>query len=438
MNLGLKQTKIALSIIIEKVHISRYLIDTLISLVGVNLFIAGLSFVTTIMIANALGREKFGDLSFAIAVGSYGLIFIQYGLDKSFVRELVHFPNRFGELLKASLLLKSMLFVLFLFFLVVVVALFLHHSGFSLEMVPVILATAFAAFQLNGVYDAWREMKRHAVYHMIERCIYFALVWFVIFVPFTALSLGLIGAFMMMSTVTGLFLQYHWALPRINFKSVQGTWPSTIFIIRSDVFIWLAVLSGLSIEYLSQIILKWYAGSSELGVYSVAIKIPQLAILFLSQAGRIGAEATARHTVPETNASARLRFLVKYAGLMTAIGLMVGLPCILLPEYILMVFRPEYANAADTLRLFGFYPLMYGPYLVLLQYVISSRMQRTYFMLITTAGIISIGLSFWLIPQMHSKGAAISVNISLAVALTLFVAAVGFHLKSLKKLECQV
>jgi O-antigen/teichoic acid export membrane protein len=263
-------------------------------------------------------------------------------------------------------------------------------------------------------------------------------VWFVIFVPFTALSLGLIGAFMMMSTVTGLFLQYHWALPRINFKSVQGTWPSTIFIIRSDVFIWLAVLSGLSIEYLSQIILKWYAGSSELGVYSVAIKIPQLAILFLSQAGRIGAEATARHTVPETNASARLRFLVKYAGLMTAIGLMVGLPCILLPEYILMVFRPEYANAADTLRLFGFYPLMYGPYLVLLQYVISSRMQRTYFMLITTAGIISIGLSFWLIPQMHSKGAAISVNISLAVALTLFVAAVGFHLKSLKKLECQV
>lgn len=434
----IKRAKEILSLVADNLQIRHQLVDTFFSLVGVNLFIAGLSFVTTVMVANTIGREKFGDLVFAIAVGTYGLMFIQYGLEKSFVRELVHFPDRVGEFFKASILLKSILFTVFLLFLVAAKIFFPHKFEFSWGMILVIIATALAAFQLNGIYDAWKEMKRHSVYSMVERCLYFALVWFVILVPVSTLSIGLVGAFMIMANVIGLFIQYRWALPRINFKPVYGTMSSIVYIVHSNVFVWLAVLSGLSIDYLSQIVLKWYAGSSELGVYSVAVKVPQLATLFLAQAGRIGSEATARHTRPEETASRRLRFLVRYAGLMAAIGFVVGLPCALFPEFILVVFRSEYASAADTLRMFAFYPLLYGPYLAVLQYVISCGMQRTYFILIASAGIFSVGLNFWLIPQMHSKGAAISVNISLAIALILFVTAVGFQLKSLKQNECQV
>jgi O-antigen/teichoic acid export membrane protein len=432
MNLTTRLRNI-LPAILEKVPVSHQLIETLSSLVGINIFLAGLSFVTTIMVANTLGREQFGDLAFAIALGTYGLMFIQYGLEKSLVRELVHFPKRFGELLKATILLRSTLFVLFIIFLVIAFGFFNHNLGLSWGMVPVILAMVIPGFQLQGVYDAWQEMRRHAVFLMIDRCTYFTLVWAAVLLPFLTLSIGLVGAFMMAGVFAGLFLQYYWAFPRIDFQPVQGSYSATAFIVRSNFWIWLAVLSGLSIDYMSQIILKWYAGSAELGMYNVAWKTTQFALLFLAQAGRIGAEATARHTRPEATAHERIRFLLKYSVLMTAIGFMAGLPFLIAPQYILKLFRPEYANAAETMRLFGIYPIIFGPYLAVLQYIISSRMQIVYFTLITTVGVLSITLSYLLIPRMQGIGAVISVICSLGIALILFVAAVVIHLKGLLK-----
>ena len=417
---------------IGKFSNKHQVIDTLFSLVGINLFIAGLSFVTTIFIANTLGKETFGDFSYAVALGTYGLMFVQFGLEKSLVRFLVHYPTRFGELMKASLLLRLLLFILFALIFSIALLLCHHRLGFSWGIVIVIFATTFQAFQLAGVYDAWKKMKRHALYVLIERCTYFGLIWYVILIPFLSLSIELIGVCMITAIIIGLYLQYRWALPRIEFKSIEGTWPSTIFIMRSNIFIWFAVLSGLSIDYLTQIILKWYAGSAVLGEYSVAWKIMSLATLFLAQAGRIGSEAMARHTRPDKTVKERFQFLMKYIALMAALGFLIGLPCLFFSPYLLKVFRPEYANAAETLRLFGLYPFLFGPYLAVLQYAISSGLQITYFALITIAGLLSIGLNLWLIPQMQSKGAVISVIISLAAALILFSAASCLHLISLK------
>lgn len=404
------------------------------SLVGVNLIVAGLSFVTTMMVANALGSKTFGDFAFAVAVGTYGQMFIQYGFEKSLVRELVHFPDRFGEITKASLVLRLALFILFLLFIVIVRAATSKHE-YSWGMMWVAVATAFTAFQLQGVYDAWNEMRRHAFYLMFEKCIYLALLWIVFLFSIHSLSLELVGLFLMAAAGIGLYLQYKWAMPRINFKSVQGLLPSISFLLRTNSLIWLAVLSGLSIEYFSQIILKWYMGSSELGVYNVAWRITQFSIIFLAQAGRIGAEATARYTRPEISATEQFRFLMKYCALMTVLGCVVGTPFFLFPKYILSFLRPEYANASEVLRLLSIYTLLYGPYLAVLQYTISSRMHKSYFTLITLVGGLSVGLSIILIPQMHSTGAAISVIISISLALFLFFVAIYVRLKNMVNFE---
>lgn len=408
-------------------------LDNLFSLIFIQSIIAGVGFLTRVNVANALGKETFGDLAFAVAIGTYGLMFIQYGLEKSLLRELVHFPDRFGELLKASLALRLGLFAILLLLFVVAGPFYLRASEDSCGMALVLIATVVAAFQLQAVYDGWKEMRRHAVYLLIERCTYFALVWFVILVPFLTLSLVQVGLFMVVAVSVGLFLQYRWAMPRIDFKPVHGLRAATDYIMRSNIWIWLAVLSGLSIEYLNQIILKCYAGSSELGGYSAAWLIARLAILMLTQVGRIGFEATARHTRPDKTPGERLRFLVKYVALMAVLGFLTGLPCILCSERILTVFQPEYATAAGTLRILGLYPLLYGPYLAVLQYVISSRLQRTYFTVITVVSFLSIGICFWLIPGMQSAGAAMSVVISLGLGLVLFLAAVTLQLRNLSK-----
>jgi O-antigen/teichoic acid export membrane protein len=107
--------------------------------------------------------------------------------------------------------------------------------------------------------------------------------------------------------------------------------------------------------------------------------------------------------------------------LMTVLGIIAGLPCLMFPRQMLSVFRTEYAAAAAPLRILSLYPMFYGPYLAVLQYVISSRLQKTYFAMISVVGLISMLLALWLVPSFGSTGAAISVVVAISIALFLFL-----------------
>jgi O-antigen/teichoic acid export membrane protein len=164
----------------------------------------------------------------------------------------------------------------------------------------------------------------------------------------------------------------------------------------------------------------------------------QIATLFLNQVGRIGFASTARHTAPDRTAAERLRFLTKYVLLMAGMGALIGLPCVLFSKGILLLFfRPEYVTAAGTLRLLGFYPVLYGIYLPMLQYVISARLQKTYFVVLTITGLLAAILCLWLIPLYQSEGAALSLVISVCAALVLFPTVIGLHLRRLSKVSQQ-
>lgn len=406
---------------------------TLFNLVFINLVVAGIGLVTRVGIANVLGIEGFGRLAFGIAIGTFGLLFVQYGLEKSLVRDLVHFPARFGEILKSSLIVRAFLFFIFVLPLGISSIVFFRLEDESTGIMLVAFAIVVSAFQLNGVYDAWKEMYRHAMFFLIQRFVYFVLIWFVILVPDLRLSLSQVGLFMLAAALFGLLLEYRWALPRINFESAEGTWPSTLFVLRSNILIWVAVLFGHLIVYLSQIVLRIVSGDVALGAFSAAWLFIQLTILLISQVGRIGSEATARFTRPEGSTSQRLRFFVRYVSLMTIIGVLIGMPCILFPELILKIYRPEYSIASETLQILGFYPVVFGPYMAGLQYLISSRMQKTYLAMSVFVGLISVGLNVWLIPLLQSEGAALSVVISGAIASILFVAVSGLHIRRLER-----
>jgi O-antigen/teichoic acid export membrane protein len=51
-------------------------------LVIVNFTVAGIGFLTTVKIANTLGKETFGLLAYGLAVSAYGIAFIRFGQDK--------------------------------------------------------------------------------------------------------------------------------------------------------------------------------------------------------------------------------------------------------------------------------------------------------------------------------------------------------------------
>jgi len=409
----------------------KQLLHTLFSLVFINLVIAGLGLVTRVSIANLIGIESFGKLAFGLAVGTFGLLFVQFGLEKSLVRDLVHLPARFGEIVEASLLVRAILFLAFMAGLIVSAVFFVETNSDTIGISLIILATVASAFSLGGVYDAWKEMRRHAVYYLVQRLTYFTLIWLVIFIPDWDLSLSQIGMFLMVGVIASLLFEFRWAWPRIDFKRKQGLWPSTLFIVHSNIWIWVAVLTGHTVVYLSQIFLKFFSGNVELGGYSAAWLVIQLAILLHSQIGRIGSEATARYTRTDTPASKRMWFYIRYNSVMAGLGLMIGLPCVLFPEVIIKIYSPEYANAAETLRILGFYPIFFGPYMAALQYFISCRLQKSYVASILFVGAISLGLNLWLIPLKQSEGAALSVVISAAITAIVFSTISVLHIRNL-------
>lgn len=413
--------------------VRRELLLSMTVLTGIQLLVAAVGFVTRIKIANNLGRESFGDVTFGVAIGTYGMMFVHYGLEKSLVRELVQIPERFGEILLASLIVRG--FLLFILGLVVLAgALIVPLNEVECGTALVAFATVIVAFQLQGVYDAWKRMRLHAVFMAIERFTYFGLIWIVVLLGFTRLSVGLVGVFMLVSVALGMVLQYVWVIRRVELKVVRGLAASGLEILTANFWIWLGVILGLSVDYLTQIVLKMHAGSLELGGYAAAWLLVQVSMLCLSQLGRIGNEATVRHTMNRISPTERGQFITKYVLVMAVVGLLLSLPGFAFPREIMNVFKSEYADAAWTLRILSVYPLVFGPFLALLQYMVASRLQVAYFVSLLGVAGVSTSLTMWLVPEMRGVGAAISVVSSIAAGVVVFGAVTALHLKRLKSL----
>ncbi|MBA7478038.1 hypothetical protein ES707_13453 [subsurface metagenome] len=396
-------------------------LQNLSALVVFNFLAAGLFFVTQVKIANVIGKEKFGLLAYGIALGMFGQTIVRYGMDRTLVRDLIHWPKRFSELVMASLLLRGLLLGLVVAGLLVWKLLW-QPPDLSWAIVVVVVAYSLKSLDLQPVYDAWLKMGRHAGYNMVRRGLYFALIWGIILANPQRLTLAWIAFGLLVTEVFYLYLQQHWAGRRIEWSWGKVGWNSGAReLLKNNSWIWLATIGTLSFGTLNQIILKHYYGPGELGGYAACWQIIAAAMLLLGQVGRIGNPATARVTRPENNGCKRKSFLLKYSCVMAATALPVVIPTVLFPGWIMnTIFKPEYASSAAVLRVLGIYLMVFSLGCVASQYIVSARMERTYFISVIIGGLLSIILCLILIPRYGGFGAAISLLISHGSAMSLY------------------
>jgi len=406
-------------------------LSKLFSLVLVSFVTAGLQFVTMVKIANIWGKAAFGDLAYAMVIGTYGAVIVQYGLNRTFVRDLIHFPSRFGELVAASLVLRSL--ILALVFLGLVGWNIIAGPNYSLSwgMIAVVIAVCMVSLNLQAVYDVWDKMVRHAVYNLIRRSVYFVMIWtFIVILPHK-LSITLIGVAMLLSALIGMGIEYYWAISRIKFDKNLNIRTTMANMAKNNIWVSLAAVGCLSFTGLNQLILKHVSGSAELGGYSACWQIILVAMLLLTQISRIGKPAMARYTDENSEISAhRLQFLLRYSGIMLAVAACIGLPSMLFPKIIIgTLFRPEYISEAGTLRVLGAYIIIFSLGIVASQYVLSVRMEKTYFVSVIAGGCLSVVFCFILIPKLSGLGAAFSLLISHSAAMGLYMLAAVNHIR---------
>jgi O-antigen/teichoic acid export membrane protein len=396
-------------------------------LVFVNFVIAGLGFVTQIKIANMLGRESFGMFAYGLAIATYGGVVIRFGLDRTLVRDLIHFPAQVGELIAASLMLRWMLFG------VVAVALLVWKvaagtsSDVTWGLLLVIVANSMMSMDLQPVYDSWHAMGRHALYNLVQRCLYFAAIWATILAVPRALNILTIGAATLGSVICYLLLQHTWAMRRIVLPETRrAIFKAALRMARGNLTIWLATLGGLSFGSLNQLVLKYCRGTAELGGYAAAWQMVSLAMMLLNQVARIGNPMTADVTRGGFSRRERNRFLVKYVGVMLLTALPIAFAAVCFPGTIMRaLFRPEYVSAAGALRIMGVYMLLYAIGLVASQFVVSTRREKTYFTGIVVGGALSIAMCLLLIPHLGANGAALALLLSSSTAIAFWWSALA-------------
>jgi O-antigen/teichoic acid export membrane protein/glycosyltransferase involved in cell wall biosynthesis len=417
----------------------RARLGTLAVLLSSNLFTAGVGFLTTITIANTLGAARFGELAYAYAIGGIIAVNVRFGMDRSLIRDLTHSPERFGDLVAASVFLRTLFLLLILAGFLVLRMTAIDAVQLSLGALFVVLATMLLPLQIANVFDVWESQGRHAVYFLVQRCVYFLIVWAVLLFAADRFSILWIGSALLISTLLFLFLQYRHAWKRVSDSirelSPAGVCRTSLELMRNNLWLWLASVAALGLTALNSVVLKHVSGASDLGIYAASWQLVSLATLLLKNVSRIGRPIMARRTRKHAVAAdGNLRFIVHYSFVMLAAVGAIALPLIVCPHLILRtLFTPEYAGGDWVLRVFGVYLLVRAIETVFSQHVVLSGMDRAYFAASILAGSVSMGCCAMLIPRYSATGAALSVLIGTTAGTLLSMTASMRHVKELRQ-----
>ena len=333
---------------------------------------------TQMQIANTLGRAMFGELAYGLSIAAFGQVFIRFGTDRTLVRDLIHYPHIFAELIAASLLLRDALTA------VTVVGLVAWKQlsaapDVTWGLLLVIVANSVLSLDLQPAYEAC-TMQRHAVYFVLYKAVYFVMIWgIILFRPAAAEHsgdrsgrLGVGGVLHVRAASLGDAAAVDPARPsaaaptdgvagRAQFLGVPG---HGLGLVHHG-----AQSTGAGKR----------RGALALGGYAAAMQLVLVGGLFLEQISRIGRPAVARYTRPGVAWNVRVRFLARYLTVMVLTVAPLAVAMVAAPQLILKVLlKPEYASSAPTMKILGGYVILYAIGLVASQYVISAGMDRVY------------------------------------------------------------
>ncbi len=108
-----------------------------------------------------------------------------------------------------------------------------------------------------------------------------------------------------------------------------------------------------------------------------------------------------------------------------------ALPLFLCPSFLTdLLFTDEYASLANYLPILAIYMLAITVGVVFMQYMISMRQDKTYFVIYASCALATLVVAYWWIPLWGILGAFLSLCIPHSIGCILYML---FSLKTLKK-----
>ncbi len=383
---------------------------TAILLVVTNYIQAVLTMVVNLVLAERLGQTGYGTFRYGIVIGTFVMIFVNFGSHRSMVRDLIHAKNP-AQMMSSSIALRmSMVFIALTFGLI---------ATFTVEMSTTKLLIAWMcalagicmALSPKGWFDVTYNMHHHAALMLLEKFAFAGscLLWILGFA--NSHFLFGVGLCWLMSRVVGCCTQ--WWIARKTFVWDNGWNRKRIaWLFRENVWIFGAVLGGTLATQGSQLALDAVHGNRALANFGLAFSVVSLGQLFISQVDRLMAPKIAAITSGQqaVQPNQLSMYIWKFAGfsLIGSSAVAVGI-FLLGPIAIRWLLSSTWEAAIPSIQWLCIWCVLLGPNLVSARFLICLRAHKLQFGLSISRGLLAVGLAPIFVTHFDAKGVAMSM-----------------------------
>lgn len=381
--------------------------------IGLGFFVIGLT-------ARYLGPEKFGTLSYCLAITVMFSAFSILGLNGVTVKELVANPQKKTEIIATCFFLRILGGVLVLFFSICAVLYF--RSGDSISLLLVLL------FSLSWLFKSSESIKYYFESQLLSKYVAISESTGFVFGSLFKICMVWVGAGLIIFAIANIVEALVIAITLIFFSRKLGTTVSFMefsferakSLLSSS---WPLILSGLSIAMymkIDQIMIGNMLGDKDVGTYTSAT--------ILSEVWYFIPVALATSIFPSLLEAQRkdddyyFKFLERWSHIMVAGSILLAVTVSIAANPLIhIVFGKEYEGAAGVLVIHIWAIVFVSLGLINDKWIISE--EKTYISLVLTfAGLaFNVASNYILIPKLGIEGAAIGTLIAQALPLLIIL-----------------
>jgi O-antigen/teichoic acid export membrane protein len=376
-----------------------------------NIVRMGIGLFVGVWIARYLGPEQFGIFSYALALVALFAAFASLGLEDIVVRDVVRDPECKDETLGTAFFLK--LSGAAIAFIAAMACILVLHPDDGLYHWLVGVISLGTIFQALNVIEFWFHSQVRAKYVVFAKngafLVSSALKIALILSEAPLVAFAWVGTFEIAAGSAGLVIAY-WSRGQL-IRNWQASLGRAKGLLRDS---WPLLFTGMVIMLymrIDQVMLGEMAGSEEVGVYSVAVRLAEL-WMFIPMAifwSVFPAIVEAR------DADEKLFYdrLQKLYNLLALAAYAVALPVTLLSEWLVgTLFGDAYSDAGFMLKLLVWSNLFTFLEIGRSSFLSSMNWTRIHFFTVSLGCILNIWLNYLLIPPYGGVGAVTASLVS--------------------------
>lgn len=383
-------------------------------LLGDRILRLGLGFFVSLQVTNYLGTAQHGLMTACMAFAALFSPFTSLGLDSIMVRELVAKPELRNRLMGTAFLLKlgGSLFAM----LIGLAAGYWWFNGAELKLFIAFWQLLTFMVLSFDVVDLLYQSMRKSKYTVYAKTSSFILgsacrLWFLSMkAPLIWFVMIQFGEFAL-AMVFGVSMLFRQGLSVFNWRwdfSLAKKLLSESWMVALSAFV---ILMYMRID---AVMIEWLVGASETGIYAAAVRISE--VWYFIPLAIVSSVVPSVVQAYQTNKELAQAKMQRLLDTMTWVAIAAGVSVTLTAKYIVMLYKPEFARAADVLVVHVWAGLFVATGSAATHYLILQGMAKFNFYRTLAGAVSNVLLNLVLIPLYGGLGAAIATLISYAIS----------------------